>query len=242
MKYIQILINKRTCDLNIQDDNGDTALHIAACSKWNSAKKIQCLLECERCDPNITNKQGYTPLHIATVNSQFDSLLLNSIKCNPNIQDPHGNTALHLSIRQKSATGIEHFLMCDKVDVNIQNRQGDTPLHVVVKHGIPVGIIEVLLRSCDPNKQNENGDTPLHIVCEKESFDSNTYFLQALISTPGIDPEVANHAGLTPAEVAGEKYFVIQTIDNFLKQKQSSLQTYLKIFVVEFRHRKEYTH
>ena len=59
-------------------------------------------------------------------------------------------------------------------------------------------------------------------------INSIMYFLQALISTPGIEPEVANHADLTPVEVAGEKYDVIQTINNFLKQKQSSLQTYLK--------------
>ena len=437
MKYFQALIQQPTCDLSIQDDNGDTTLHIAACSKWNSAEKMQCLLECDRCDPNITNKQGYTPLHTATEHNQVDSLikLLNSTKCNPNIQDLHGNTALHLSIRQKSATVIEHFLMCIKVNVNIQNRQGDTPLHVAVDQGIPISVIEALThhvhcnvsiannegmtplqllvkmerllvanviakkssredikkmanedrsdvlykamsenclflvqallefqsekvnlrynssetplhaacrlghcdmieillengadiqavdssgdapihiacnglgldclkpilqsKGCDPNQKNaygdtalhivlnigtvhfckfeillengadvqavdSNGDAPIHIVCNGLRLDclkallqskgcdpnqKNAYgdtalhivcrvgeymdsFIQALISTPGIDPEVANHAGLTPAEVAGEKYFVI---NNFLKQKQSSLQTYLKIFVV----------
>ena len=476
MEYIQALIQYPSCDLNIQDDNGDTALHIAARSKWNSAEKIQCLLECDRCDPNITNKQGYTPLHTATVNSQFDSIkiLLNSTKCNPNIQDIQGNTALHLSMHQKSATGIEHFLMCDKVDVNIQNRQGDTPLHVAVKQKIPVGVIEsqahhihcdvsiannegmtplqllvkmekllvanviakkcshedirkmaiedtsdvlynavlencvslvqalaklqrgkvnlrygsygetllhaacrngyaemteillengaelwavdntgdapihnasvypivlkILLengadvqavdsngdapihiacnglrldclkailqsKGCDPNQKNADGDTALHIVCRMVNIDTvhfckieillengadvqavdsngdapihiacnglrldylkalsqskgcdpnqqnadgdtalhivcrmgnndNKYFVQTLLSMPGIDPEIANYAGVTPIEVAGTNYLVIQTINNFLKQKQSSLQTYLKIFVV----------
>ena len=447
MKYIQTLTQQPTCDLNIQDDNGDTALHIAACSKWNSTEKVQCILDSGRCDTNITNKQGYTPLHLATVYSQFDpiKIILNSTKCDPKIQDFQGNTALHLSIYQKSATDIEYFLMCGNVDVNIQNRQGDTPLHVAVKQEIAVGVIEalahhvhcnvskinnegmtplqlsvsikrlsianviakkcshedikkaiedtsdvlynavsenclalvqallqfqsekvnmkysshgseqtllhaacrlghcdmieillengadvqtvdssgdapvhivckglkldclkVLLRNkkcdpnqrnadeetalhivckmkntktihvdmikillenganvqavdsngdapvhlvckiscldilklllcskkCDPSQQNADGDTALHIVCRKGIIDGIMYFLQALISTPGIDPEVANHAGLTPADVAGEKYFVIKTINNFLQQKKSPIQTYLKIFVV----------
>ena len=446
VKYILVLIQQPTCNLNIQNDNGDTALHIAACSEWNNAEMIQCILYSGRCDPNIINKQGYTPLHIATVNSQYDSIK-SILNCNPNIQDLQGNTALHLSICQKSATGIEHFLMCDKVDVNIQNRQGDTPLHVAVKQGIPVSVIEslanhvhcnvsianneamtplqlsvkmkrvtvaniiiivkkcshevikraiedtfdvlynavldnclvlvqallqfqsekvnlrhnfnetplhatcrkgycdmmeillengadvqavdsngdapihivckglrldclkVLLQSkecdpnqqnsdgdiplhimckmentetiylnmieillengadiqavdsngdapihivcknlklnclkvllhrktCDPNQQNVNGDTPLHIVCGKGKYIDyhiNKQYVQALISTPGIDPEIVNKIGCTPIEVAGAKYFVIQAINVFLKLKQSSIQTYLKIFVV----------
>ena len=84
---LEMLVTEEMCDLNIQDDNGDTALHIAACSEWNSAEKVQCLLECDRCDPNITNKQRYTPLHLATVYSQFDSIknILNSTKCDPKI-------------------------------------------------------------------------------------------------------------------------------------------------------------
>ena len=503
MEYIQKLTQQPTCDLDIQDDNGDTALHIAACSKWNSAEKIQCLLDSGRCDTNITNKQGHTPLHIATVNSQFDAIkiLLNSTKCNPNIQDIHGNTALHLSMHQKSATGIEHFLMCDKVDVNIQNRQGDTPLHVAVKQGIPISVIEaiahhvhcnvsiannkamtplqlsvkmkilpvaniiinvkkcsrgdikkmviedasdvlynavlencvalvqallqfqsekvnmkysshgsretplhaacrkgycdmievllengadvqavdssgdapihiacqisrfhfqsvkvnmkysshgseetplhaacrngycdmieVLLKNganvqaanssgdapihivckkarlghlevsfhskecdpnqqnaihiacknyycdmiekllkngaevqavdsngdapihlvckslaldylkillcskeCDPNQQNANGDTPLHIICRVGSIDSIKSFVQALVSTPGINPEAVNNAGFIPIEMAGANFSVIKIINTFLKERQSSIQTYIKIFVV----------
>ena len=372
-EYAQALTQQPTCDLNIQDDNGDTALHIAAYSKWNSAEKIQCLLECDRCDPNVTNKQGYTPLHTATVNNHFDSVkyFFNSTKYNPNIQDLHGNTVLHWSIHQKADAGIEYFLMCDKVNVNIQNRQGDTPLHVAVEQGIPISVIkalahhvhcnvsiannegmtplqllvkmkkllvanviakkcshedikklaiedtsdvlynavsencvslvqalaklqrgkvnlrygsygetllhvvctngyaeitEILLengaevlavdntgdapihivcngsrldclkailqsKGCDPNQQNADGDTALHIVCRMGDND-NKYFVQTLLSMPGIDPEITNYAGVTPIEVAGTNYLVIQTINNFLKQKQSTLQTHLKIFVV----------
>ena len=376
MMYIQTLTQEPTCDLNIQDDNGDTALHIAACSEWNSTEKIQCILDSGRCDPNITNKYGYIPLHTATVNNQFDSLkmLLDSTKCNPNIQDLQGNTALHLSIHQKSVN-IELFLMCDNVDVNIQNRQGDTPLHVAVKQGIPVSVIQTLVRHvhcnisianneamtplqlsiktkrlpvanviskkcshedikkisieetsddfynavlenhvslvqalaqfqrekvnlrygshgsrretplhaacrkgyydmteillengadvqalnsngdapihivckdlkldclklllcskmCNPNQQNADGDTPLHIVGRMGQNSSVCSYVQALISTPGINPEIANCHGHIPAEVGGASFSVIKIINTFLKQKKSSTQMYLKVFVV----------
>ena len=131
---LEMLATEEICDLNIQDDNGDTALHIAACNKFERTEKIQCILEeCDRCDPNITNKQGYAPLHLTVIHNKLDcvKMFLTFTKCNPNIQDLQGNTALHLSIHQMSATGIEPFLMCDKVDVNIQNEGGNTPLLVV---------------------------------------------------------------------------------------------------------------
>ena len=125
---------------------------------------------------------------------------------------------------------------CDMMEVLLENgadvqaidNNGDAPIHVACKT-LSLKCLKVLLsgHNCNPNQQNAAGDTALHIVCriEQKTMD----FVQALISTPGIDPEVANHAGLTPVEVAGGKYVVI---NNFLKQKQSSLQTYLKIFVV----------
>ena len=128
---------------------------------------------------------------------------------------------------------------CDMMEVLLENgadvqavdSNGDAPIHVACKN-LSLKCLKVLLsgHNCNPNQQNAAGNTALHIVCriEQKTMD----FVQALISTPGIDPEVANHAGLTPVEVAGGKYVVIKTINNFLKQKQSSLQTYLKIFVV----------
>ena len=53
-----------------------------------------------------------------------------------------------------------------------------------------------------------------------------------LLSTPGISIECANHAGQIPAELAKSNYFVIGEISNYLKHKNTKLETYLKIFVV----------
>ena len=43
-----------------------------------------------------------------------------------------------------------------------------------------------------------------------------------------IDPEIVNHEGHTPIEVKGISYSAIDTI----RHKRSSIQVYLKIFVV----------
>ena len=181
IKYIQTLIQKPTCDLNIQDYSGDTALHIAVYSRLNSAEKIQCILECDRCDPNITNKRGYTPLHVASLNSQFDSvrILLNNTKCNPNLQNFQSNTALHLIMHQKSATDVEPFLMCDKVDVNIQNEEGNTPLHVAVIADTVLYVIEKLIGhpNCNPSITNHEGMTPLQLAFKTDQLSATEVLL-----------------------------------------------------------------
>ena len=132
----------------------------------------------------------------------------------------HGSeqTLLHAACKKGYCDMIE-ILLENGADVQAVDRNGDAPIHIAC-NGLRLDCLKPILQNkgCDPNQQNADGVTALHIVCRMgENMDSNMRFIQALISTPGIDPEVANHAGLTPVEVAGEKYFVIQTINNFLK-------------------------
>ena len=139
-------------------------------------------------------------------------------------------TPLHAACRKGYCDMIE-ILLENGADIQAADSNGDAPIHTVCRIW-KLNCLNILLGSnnCNPNQQNADGDTALHIVC---GLRQNTEtFVKALIAIPGIDPEIANHTGLTPVEVAGPQYFVIQIINNFLKQKQSSLQTYLKIFVV----------
>ena len=57
-------------------------------------------------------------------------------------------------------------------------------------------------------------------------------FLITFTSTVGVDPEIVNHEGCTPTEVKGINYCAIDTIENILELKTSSVQAYLKIVVV----------
>ena len=316
-KYVKILTRKPICDLNSQDDNGDTALHVATCSKFESAEKIQCILKCDpnifntkpflkRADVNIQNKEGNTPLHIAVIQdapTRVIKILVHHDDCNPSIVNNEGMTPLQIVINKKRLndanimitncspedikkivdinmsdilfysvlgnyiTLIQRLVVlqrekinlrysylgeritplhaacrkgyCDMIEILLENgadvqatdSSGDAPIHIVCKI-LKLNCLNILLGSnnCNPNQQNADGDTALHIVC---GLRQNTVtFVKALIAMPGIDPEIANHVGLTPVEMAGPQYFEIQIINNFLKQKQSSLQTYLKIFVV----------
>ena len=356
---LEKLVEESRCDLNAQDQHGNTALHLALQSASESAEKVQCILQSKRCNPNITKSEGF----------QSAAILLKHPKCNPNFQNIHGNTALHMAIfNNTSLLSLQHFLNHKDIDLNIQNREGNTPLHVAVIRQVPVNVVTALVlhsscnpsianaegttplqiavdsqqmetakaiitsrkcscedierankdafflfdaissdnvelltalidagvdisksnskgetalhaackegnikatelllqggadvlavdcegnapihvacanvnleclslildhKRCNPNQQNAVGDTPLHIVCSYWNCDIR--MSRTLLSTPGINPECANHAGQIPAELAKSDYDVIGEISNYLKHKNTKLETYLKIFVV----------
>ena len=239
---LKVLLGNKKCDLNQQIANGDTALHIV-CKMVNTDTihlgMIQILLE-NGAYVQAVDSSGDAPIHIVCKGLRLDCLkaLLQSKGCDVNQQNADGDTALHIVCKMVNIDPMHickiEILLERGANVQVVNKIGDAPIHIAC-NGLRLHCLKALLQSrgCDPNQQNADGDTALHTVCKMgDNLDSNMRFIEALISTPGIDPEISNHAGRTPIEVAGTKYFVIQTVTNFLKHKQSSIQTYLKIFVV----------
>ena len=165
---LQKLLEDSRCDPNIQDQCGNTALHLALCSTSQVIEKVECILRNDRCNPNITNSEGYTPLHVTVSRKEFQStgLLLKHSKCNPNIQDLSGNTPLHMAVLSKtSLLNVKLFLDHNTVDLNIQNREGNTPLHEAVMRQAPVDVVEALTlhNSCNVRILNNARMTPLQI-------------------------------------------------------------------------------
>jgi len=61
------------CDLNIQNEDGNTPLHIAALNDCDIALTI---LNDTRCNPHLSNNAGNTVLHIATEKKSCYSIQL----------------------------------------------------------------------------------------------------------------------------------------------------------------------
>ena len=82
-------------DINLQNDNGDTALHLAVYYELN---EIVGLLLSENVDVTIQNKQGDTALHLAIeANLSFFIVLVDRVDIS--IQNQDGDTALHLATK-----------------------------------------------------------------------------------------------------------------------------------------------
>ena len=67
---LEALVSDKRCDLNIQDGNGDTALHIGV----KDVEIVKCLLEPSHSRCDIYNKKGLTPFHKAIANGMMASV------------------------------------------------------------------------------------------------------------------------------------------------------------------------
>ena len=243
-RMASVLVKNRI-DILKRNRHGDAPIHIAC--KHARLDLLNLLLNSPNCDPNQQNAVGDTALHIVCRmrtgrELQFLELLTSTPGINPTIVNHEGiipfevvgndgNTLLHIACA-KGDSRMASLLVKNGTNILKPNRHGDAPIHIACKHA-RLDLLNLLLNSpnCDPNQQNGSGDTALHIMC-KEVIHNEKQILNALISTVGIDPEIVNHEGRTPIEAAGIRYSKIAIIEKVLEHKRSSIQAYLKIFVV----------
>ena len=216
LDVLEILLGCKSCDPNQQNAEGDTALHIVCRMEMTidiTHEYLHLLMCTPGFNPAIVNHEGLTPFEIV---------------------DSDGCTLLHNACAEGYSLMVE-LLVKNGADILRPDRSGDAPIHIVCKHAYS-RLLKVLVscNNCDPNQQNAEGDTALHIVCRMSilQYDNKVQYVQALISTPGINPEIVNHVGLTPIELTGTHYLLIDIIKKFLENKKSSVQAYLKIFVI----------
>ncbi|KAG4266597.1 zinc-binding dehydrogenase [Fusarium proliferatum] len=146
--------------LEIADNNGMTALHIAARDGVRS--QIQFILDTNIFDVNGKTKDGMTSLHFAATKSYCEditSLLLDS-GADIDEVDNDGNTALHLACESWQDSVVK-ILLDKRADTEKKNKNnGETPLHVAARIG-RIGPLRALLEAgADPRTTDQNGRTP----------------------------------------------------------------------------------
>ena len=141
--------------VNIQDDEGMTALHLAARSGHGEVVKTFLNTDIVK----IRDNEGQTALHLAAWkgHSEVVKILLNADIVN--IQDNEGQTALHLAARSGHGEVVKILLNADIV--NIQDNEGQTALHLAAWIGHSE-VVKILLNADTVNIQNNEGVTALH--------------------------------------------------------------------------------
>lgn len=160
---------ERKIDLNLRNDRGDTALHIATYTKDHAL--ICILLDYEDAvDFNIQNARGNTPLHVAAYNGDLNifTLLYNG-PTDVDLSNHKGYTALHFAV-MKGHLQIVNLLLKGKkrvANINAPDSDGDTPLHMAVMKN-HFHIVQALLENgADPLITNVYGLTPLQYAQEE---------------------------------------------------------------------------
>jgi len=183
-----LAINQRVQVLGVQDQNGDTALHLAASSEQSSV--LQPLIYGLPADDLLTlvskrNGKQETVIHVAVRKGSINvlSFFLNQLSHHKftllQAQDCEDRTALHTAALNNQTGQLELLLRGLTADsvyrlLSIQDADGNTGLHIAASAG-HTNILKAMLGSTGGDDRlsllkvcDKNGETLLHKASAKD--------------------------------------------------------------------------
>ncbi|CAB0037247.1 unnamed protein product [Trichogramma brassicae] len=193
--------NPQTVQIDAQNKNGDTPLHMAV--RTGNNKKFEMLLN-RGADPNVTNQDRWTALHFLSRRISDDFMLhffeiTDKIRRTVQIdaQNKDGDTPLLMALQSRGTKKFE-MLLERGADPNVINRDGWTALHFLsrrISDDFMLHFFEItdnIRKTVQIDAQNKDGDTPLHMAVRSGSNKKFEMLLER-----GADPNVTNRDGWT---------------------------------------------
>jgi hypothetical protein len=131
---LQYYLGEKSYDVNMKDDKGDTALHVAV-----SFRQVDAVKAIVRYHPDFEalGKDGLTPLMLAMEKGgrAMALAIIGAEGSNPNTHDDKYRYPLHMAA-QEGEMDIIKALVERGADVNVRTRDTeDTPLHLAIAQG-----------------------------------------------------------------------------------------------------------
>ena len=193
------LIFSCSCNLAIQNKQGNTVLHIA-CSTGNDII-VQMIVDY---DSNIAhrlltrrNNEGNTPLHLACYNRKLNIILRCYKYCGPFELSDNRYKLLQLAISNKHYEIISALLQVMKSKSNITGKE---VLHTESYKNEDIQLLQCLANSNYRTIKSIHGDTLLHLACEV-----NDFHLCEILLEECCDVNIMNQKGNTPLHIACQK-------------------------------------
>eukprot|EP00731_Ephydatia_muelleri_P025552 Em0017g635a len=160
-KVMKLYLKTPSIDLQQQDADGDTALHIAVGK--DQSESIALLLDAGAI-PGTKNDNGFSAMHDAAKQGKTAAVEL-FVRYTPqsiNNQKEDGFTMLHLAALNNNILVVNALAASEHCDLNIYNGQKQTALHIALM-AKSLRIAEQLVGyGADLNVVDKDGDTPLH--------------------------------------------------------------------------------
>ena len=205
-------------DVNLQDEDGGTALHFA-CRSHTSLEILSCLIE-NGASINACTNCKVTPLMMAVENCHKDVVsFLIEHEANVDLQDEDGDTALHFACNSDHASlEILSCLIENGASINACTDCKITPLMMAVQNCHKYVVSYLIEHGANVDLQDEDGDTALHYVAYQESrVDKTETFLT--LSTAGASCLCKNSKGLTPLLVASGQGLT-EVVESLIQQPE----------------------
>ncbi|KAL6064588.1 Serine/threonine-protein phosphatase 6 regulatory ankyrin repeat subunit C [Balamuthia mandrillaris] len=179
---VLLLLHQYKCDVNAQDRNGATALHLACLNSRRTCVDslvAECFVELD-----LVDKHGRTVLHSAAAGTHSEGkacleLLLSGIQLQfpnlLNVQDDRGWTCLHWACFRNNAKSVALLLKYGVDHALSDYQQHNTCLHVASFHGYTKCVVALLKATRDfafLQALNANQDTAVHLAAANGHLDT----------------------------------------------------------------------
>ena len=206
---MEYLVHEQGCDVNHQNERGNTPLHLA-CLRGDM-NVVKALTSIEIYNINLQNTAGDTPLHIACREGLTDAVaLLSGIQhCNFNLPNKCGQTAAQVAV-DLNHTDILQLMLQEPhhipsvlasvsqdqwtsiINVLSRGRELTLPSHFQSKLDAVKFVVQHKL--WDPKCPNQDGSIALHFA--------SSDLMEYLVHEQGCDVNHQNHGGNTPLHAA----------------------------------------
>jgi len=189
---VELLLGHRP-NLDIKDNNGQTALYVAAAKGDAALTFVDLLLKAganSRLGPTEGQNAGATPLHLASILRANDCIrCLLSHKAPIDVLLPDGSTLMHSAAI--GGDGMTVTILCDAgVSIDKSNNAGRTPLHYAAIVGNAVAAATLMAYGAKVDSRDGEGDTPL-----MKAVLNNRSAVVKILLEHGADPEVVVPTG-----------------------------------------------
>ena len=198
-EVFQHLVEKYNANIEFKNDQGETALHLAA-KNSTDVGVVQYLL-IKKVDVNSVDNEGKTPAFNVGLQFDGDVLLdvLNERKADFFVKDNSGMTVLHHASNY-GRPDMAKYLIEKGLEVNDKTNNGLTPLHFVSRNKTADSciLIKQLVKSkADIEARDESGQTPLHLASKNGALMNVKLLIERNADVGSFDFE-----GLTPLKLA----------------------------------------
>ncbi|KAF5278157.1 hypothetical protein FQR65_LT15798 [Abscondita terminalis] len=186
-RNVKTLIAHENTNLNLQNKNGDTPLHLSL--EHKNFAIAHGLLD-ENADVNLPNQFGETAFHYSCKHANR-TLVEKIFPKVTYLQNNDGETGLHLALKKQNFD-VAHALIENKADVNFVNYDDACPFLYACKYG-KIDLVEKMLPIVtNKNLRNKNGETALFVSLKSRKFDIAHVLIDA-----GVDVNLPNDFGTT---------------------------------------------
>ena len=190
-----LMMQELECDINAQNNHGDTPLHVAC--EWGWLEIVQYLLEQEDCNVDVLNSHGYSPLTLAIKHNRIKIFELLLTKCSYSSINARTTDTLETPLHFACCNSTEYVLSLLNDDryscaLDSVDKYGDTPLFNACRLG-SVEIVQQLVVRPDCNRSFVNEitkESPAHIACRNNRLDILKLLLTEGISEPLQDVQI----------------------------------------------------